>query len=103
MSNPAVIFGRSLLPSIKGRSSFLLGVLEPVNLCRPKGYCAGGRPSHPIFRELRKAEVRRISLLGRWVNKDRPGKLSSPAASVMELYGCAHEVPRGRRCYDARE
>src|SRR5215218_5541512 len=50
MSNPAVIFGRSLLPSIVGRTSSL-GLLEPVNLCRPTGYCAGGRPSHLIFRE----------------------------------------------------
>jgi hypothetical protein len=28
------------------------------------------------------------------VNKDRPPKPSSPSASVIELYGCAHEVPR---------
>src|SRR5215203_1918232 len=36
-----------------GRSSFHNGrfILEPVNLCRPKGYCVGGRPSHLIFLE----------------------------------------------------
>src|SRR5215208_6181230 len=29
----------------------------------------GGRPSHLIFGELRKAEVRRKALLGRWGNR----------------------------------
>src|SRR5918995_7381608 len=36
---------------------FYLGLLEPVNLCRPKGYCAGGRPSHLIFGEFLLSEV----------------------------------------------
>src|SRR5215216_2460100 len=57
-SNPAVIFGSLLLPSIAGRSSFHNGPLEPVNLCRPKGYCLGGRPSHLIFVERRFGELR---------------------------------------------
>src|SRR5215208_3893215 len=63
MSNPAVIFGRSLLPSIESRSSSL-GLLEPVNLCRPKGYCAGDRPSHLIFRQFQGEVVRILGILG---------------------------------------
>src|SRR5215210_7270609 len=30
---------------------------SPYSLCRPQGYCAGGRPSHLIFRELRTCEA----------------------------------------------
>ena len=38
-------------------------VLEPVNHCRPEGYCAwGGWPSHPIFSEPHPCEVRSIYL-----------------------------------------
>src|SRR5215216_3343452 len=77
-SNPAVIFGSLLLPSIAGRSSFHNGPLEPVNLCRPKGYCLGGRPSHLIFVELRRGELRRISLPPTRVNKGKKRKGPNP-------------------------
>src|SRR5215217_3139192 len=42
MSNPAVIFGCSLLPSIKGRSSFHIGRKSPSNFADPKGTAYGG-------------------------------------------------------------
>src|ERR671913_506775 len=42
---------------------------SPYSLCRPQGYCVGGRPSHLIFRELRHGKVRRILLLRDWVNR----------------------------------
>jgi hypothetical protein len=39
----AVIFGRPLLPSLMGRSSFHIGPLEPVaNACRPSKGTAQG-------------------------------------------------------------
>jgi hypothetical protein len=45
----------------------------------PKGTAyLGGRPSHLIFRELRKEEVRRIPLLRGWVN-------SYPSAEGVDL------------------
>src|SRR5215204_4521036 len=37
----------------------------------PKGYCAGGRPSHLIFLELRRSEVPRTPLPGTWVNSSQ--------------------------------
>src|SRR5215203_2783537 len=58
-STPAVVFGCPLLPSIsRADPPSIVGLLEPGNHCRPKGYCAGGRPSHLIFGERRKREVR---------------------------------------------
>src|SRR5215203_7271750 len=69
MSNPAGIFGCSLLKSMVGRSSFRLGVrastvfADPLRVLR-----TGGRPSYPIFLERRQGEVRRTHLLGGWVN-----------------------------------
>ena|SRR5215207_9895906 len=72
MSNPAVIFGCSLLKSMVGRSSFRLGVrastvfADPLRVLR-----TGGRPSYPIFLERRKAEVRlrRTPMPQRLMNK----------------------------------
>jgi hypothetical protein len=62
MSNPAVIFGCSLLPSIKGRSSFHIGPLEPVKLCRLlRVLRMGVRPSHLIFGESSLQAVRFIN------------------------------------------
>src|SRR5829696_412730 len=62
-SNPAVAFGCALLTSMVGRSSFHFGRQSPPNSCRPsKGTAYGGRPSHPIFLELRKGELLRIHL-----------------------------------------
>src|SRR5215211_7304608 len=62
-SNPAVAFGCALLTSMVGRSSFHFGRQSPPYSCRPsKGTAYGGRPSHPIFLELRKGELLRIHL-----------------------------------------
>jgi hypothetical protein len=36
-----------------------------------QGYCVGGRPSHPIFGEGPKGEVRRIRLPRTFVNKGK--------------------------------
>ena len=41
MSSPAVIFGRPVLPSLMGRSSFL-GRSSPYSACRLKGTAYGG-------------------------------------------------------------
>src|SRR5215208_5861313 len=41
-ATPAGGVGCTLLLSMVGRSSFHSGPLEPVNRCRPQGYCAGG-------------------------------------------------------------
>src|SRR5215216_1499461 len=41
-----------LFATIHGGPILFSEPLKPVNLCRPTGYCAGGRPSHLIFREL---------------------------------------------------
>jgi hypothetical protein len=46
-----------------------IGPLEPVYCLQTQGYCVGGRPSHPIFRERRLGEVSRIYLLRTPVNK----------------------------------
>src|SRR5215203_3515447 len=79
MSNPAVISGCTLLPSMWADPPFILGVLEPVELLQTlRVLRMGGRPSHPIFREYLNGEVRRILFPRRWVNKarghpDRPG------------------------------
>src|SRR5215212_533998 len=52
-SNPAVIFGRPLLPSMVGRSSFPYWAFRARRtFADPKGTAhLGGRPSHLIFRE----------------------------------------------------
>src|SRR5918997_2104492 len=68
MSNPAVIFGSLLLPSMVGRSSFL-GVRARIVHLQTIRYCAEGRPSHLIFRECPKGGVRRIPLLRTRVNR----------------------------------
>jgi hypothetical protein len=72
MSNPAVTFGRSLLPSLMGRSSFYSGpkARQPLQTLI-RVLRMGGRPSHLIFVELRKAEVRRMPLPRTPVNKGK--------------------------------
>ena len=53
MSNPAVTFGCTLLPSIKGRSSFPLGIRARRTFADPQRVLRmGGRPSHLIFGEF---------------------------------------------------
>jgi hypothetical protein len=42
-----------LFATIHGGPILLSGLLEPVELLQTQGYCAGGRPSHLIFSELR--------------------------------------------------
>src|SRR5215216_4212919 len=55
-SSPAVISGRSLLPSVMGRFLLPLSLYGARTYCADPhaGYCAGDRPSHLIFGELRK-------------------------------------------------
>src|SRR5215212_12192057 len=52
-SNPAVIFGRPLLPSMVGRSSFPYWAFRALRTFADRKGTAhlGGRPSHLIFRE----------------------------------------------------
>src|SRR5215212_11966506 len=44
-----------------------LRALQPLQTLQ--GYCAGGRPSHLIFGESPKGEVRRIPLVGNWAKR----------------------------------
>jgi DNA-binding transcriptional ArsR family regulator len=70
MSSPAVIFGSLLLPSIWADPPFHWAS-EPVERLQTlRVLRMGVRPSHLIFRELRKAviQLRRISLPRTWVN-----------------------------------
>ena len=45
--------------------------LLPLRSQRLDRGCAGGRPSHLIFGEFRKGEVRRVPLLRGWLNSRR--------------------------------
>src|SRR5829696_7844685 len=71
MSSPAVIFGSLLLPSIWADPPFHWAS-EPVERLQTlRVLRMGGRPSHLIFVELPKGEVRRIPIPRTRVNKDK--------------------------------
>ena len=90
-SNPAVVFGSSLLPSMVGRSSFHIGRFRARRtLADPKGTAhLGGRPSHLIFSERRLGEVRRIAL-------------PKPFGNSRRLLDRASLVPRSDRSVSLR-
>ena len=96
----ALCSGRSLSVSSSGIPSCILAHIysHPLMLWLP--LCAGAEQRGDSGSDLAGSiqdpanDLRRMPLPRTSVNKDRPGKTSSPAASVMELHGCAHEVPR---------
>jgi len=86
----AVIFGRPLLPSLMGRSSFLgrwspyRVLADPLRVLR-----MGGRPSHLTFREIVEGEVLRIRLPRTLLNKGKKRKgrtINVPARRRLSIY-----------------
>jgi hypothetical protein len=91
MSNPAVMFGSSLLPSVMGRSSFHLGlqqgrarisIADPLRVLRTWGVglliSSSESPQKAKFAEIVIGEVRRIILPRTRVHKGTKREIQEP-------------------------
>ena len=107
MSNPAVIFGYSLLLSMVGRSSFHIGRKSPSNFADPKGTAYGGsafsshlqrkplasspiHKPHPQDGSGTKAADRLLTEAGQHCSATRPEDLGGaeyPSRTVLGSHG----------------
>src|SRR5215218_7920681 len=75
-----------------GRSSFL-GVRARIVLLQTLRYCVEGRPSHLIFRESPKGEVRRIPIPRTPVNKPQLINLDQQVVQYVSCQELSKQAP----------